>query len=74
MNSLLEHPSNVNMLHYTIGFVKTIDGKEGEGHEERLYWRCWADDYDHAVEQLKDEVEHGEGERVLFHELIETSK
>ena len=55
------------MKNYTLHYRQTIDGKESE---TPLYWRCDADDYDHAVEQLKDEVEHAQGEKVIFVECL----
>jgi hypothetical protein len=40
------------------------------GSDIPLYWRCEAEDYEHAVEQLKDEVEHAQGEKLIFVEKI----
>ena len=57
------------MKNYLIHYVQT-EGK----NESDSYWRCEADDYDHAVEQLKDEVEHAQGETLLFHELLKCEK
>lgn len=54
---------------YVLHYRQTLDGVESK---TALYWRCDADDYDHAVEQLKDEVERIQGEKVVFVELIGT--
>lgn len=58
------------MKKYLIHYVQTT----ADNGEIDLYWRCDADDYSHAVEQLKDEVEHAEGEKLLFHELLKCEK
>ena len=57
------------MKNYLIHYVQS-DGK----NEFDSYWRCEADNYDHAIEQLKDEVEHAQGESLLFHELLKCEK
>ena len=41
--------------------------------EQSLYWRCYADDYNHAIEQLKNEVETIQGNQVIFCELLKVS-
>ncbi len=50
------------MFHYLIHYV--------DAHETDLYWRCEAEDYEHAVEQLKDHERTVSGD-VLFHEMFE---
>lgn len=57
------------MKNYTLGFIQTINEKEAP----RQYWRCEADDLEHAAEQLRDEVEHCQGEKLLFFELVKNS-
>lgn len=57
------------MKNYTLGFIQTINGEEAP----RQYWRCEADDLEHAAEQLRDEVEHCQGEKLLFFEVIKNS-
>lgn len=58
------------MKHYTLHFIQTIDGIE---ENTSRYWRCNADDYEHAVEQLRDHIERELEEKVVFVELIKTS-
>lgn len=55
---------------YTLHFKQTIDGRDTD---VARYWRSEADDYDHAVEQLKDHIERELGEKVTFVELLEVS-
>ena len=55
---------------YTLHFKQTIDGVDTE---IARYWRCIADNYEHAVEQLKDHIERELGEKVTFVELLEVS-
>lgn len=54
---------------FVLHFKQTIDGVDTD---TARYWRCDADDYDHAVEQLKDHIERELGEKVTFVELIGT--
>lgn len=54
------------LLGYLLHFVQT----QQDNKEVSLYWRCDAENYTHAVDQLRDEVEHCQGEKLLFHELI----
>lgn len=61
----------INLLkHYLIHFKQTIDGLETETSR---YWRCDAEDYGHAIEQLNSEVCDSQGEKVFFHELLKVS-
>ena len=61
----------INLLkHYLIHFKQTIDGIETETSR---YWRCEAENYGHAIEQLNSEVSGSQGEKVIFHELIKVS-
>lgn len=61
----------INLLkHYLIHFKQTIDGVETETSR---YWRCDAENYGHAIEQLNSEVAGSQGEKVFFHELIKVS-
>ncbi len=48
------------VLHY----IQTLLGQESRS----LFWRCQADAYEHAVEQLENAVE-SEGEKVVFVEF-----
>jgi hypothetical protein len=56
---------------YILHFRQTVDGIETETPR---YWRSNADNYEHAVEQLKDHIERELGEKVIFVELIGTKK
>ena len=58
------------MKHYLIHFKQTVDGVDSELSR---YWRCDAEDYNHAIEQLNSEVVGSQGEKVIFHELIKVS-
>jgi len=49
------------VLHY----IQTFNGKD---LGISSFWRCFADNYEHALEQLKDEVERNQGERVILAE------
>ncbi len=49
------------MKHYLIHYV--------DGNNLDLYWRCEADNYTHAIEQLKDHESTISG-KVKFHELL----
>lgn len=61
----------INLLkHYLIHFKQTIDSIETETSR---YWRCEAENYGHAIEQLNSEVSGSQGEKVIFHELIKVS-
>lgn len=61
----------INLLkHYLIHFKQTIDGLETETSR---YWRCDAENYGHAIEQLNSEVCGSQGEKVFFHELLKVS-
>lgn len=64
-----EYELTSQTMGYLLHFRQTIDGVESK---DARYWRCDADDYDHAVEQLKDEVERIQGEKVVFVELLGT--
>jgi hypothetical protein len=39
-------------------------------YDTSLYWRCQAENYEHAIEQLED-FERTSSGGVIFHELIE---
>jgi hypothetical protein len=54
---------------YVLHFRQTIDGLETDTPR---YWRCDADNYEHAVEQLKDHIERELGEKVTFVEMLGT--
>jgi len=36
------------------------------------FWRCSADNYNHAVEQLRDEIERNQGERLVLVEYYKS--
>lgn len=38
-------------------------------NDESLYWRCQAENYEHAIEQLEDYERTASG-LVIFHELL----
>ena len=43
----------MTLKNYLLGFC-TEDADILDDQENRRYWRCQAEDYDHAVEQLRD--------------------
>jgi hypothetical protein len=51
------------MKHYCLVYRQTVLGEETK---DNWFWRCQAEDYNHAVEQLRDEVEHCEGEKLVY--------
>ncbi len=50
---------------YVLHYIQTFNGKD---LGISSFWRCFADNYEHALEQLKDEVERNQGERVILAE------
>lgn len=58
------------LKNYLIHFKQTVDGLETELSR---YWRCDAENYTHAIEQLNAEVEQAQGEKIFFHELLKVS-
>jgi hypothetical protein len=52
------------MQEYVLHYIQTLLGKESRS----LFWRCQADNYEHAVEQLENAIE-SEGEKVVFVEF-----
>lgn len=54
------------MKGYVLHFIQTSQGVEDNFSS---FWRCEADDYLHAEEQLRDEVERNQGERVVLVEF-----
>lgn len=65
-----EYRKILPLKHYLIHFKQTIDGVDTETSR---YWRCDAESYNHAIEQLNSEVYGSQGEKVTFHELIKVS-
>lgn len=65
-----EYRKIVLLKNYLIHFKQTIDGIDTETSR---YWRCSADNYNHAIEQLNSEVYGSQGEKVTFHELLKVS-
>jgi hypothetical protein len=57
------------MKHYMLHFIQTYNLVD---KNISAFWRCSADNYDHAVEQLSDEIEHNQGERLVFVELYKS--
>jgi len=53
-----------DMREYVLHYIQTLLGQESRS----LFWRCQADNYEHAVEQLENAVE-SEGEKVVFVEF-----
>jgi len=53
------------MKTFVLHYHQTIDGIEST---KSLFWRCEADDYEHAVEQLENAIE-SENEELVFVEL-----
>ena len=54
-----------NMREYLLGFC-TTDNDILDNPNNFRHWKCYADDYSHAVEQLKDAEPD-----TNYHELIE---
>jgi hypothetical protein len=50
---------------YILQFTQTMGDEKVMSH-----WKCQADDVEHAVEQLIDEVEHAEGETLIDWKLV----
>ena len=46
-------PDFIGLNYYLLSFC-TKENDILDGEENRMYWRCDAEDYSHAVEQLKD--------------------
>lgn len=57
------------MKSYLIRFTQTADN-----NEQSLYWHCDADDKEHAMEQLRNEIEATQGERIVLGEVIEVNQ
>jgi hypothetical protein len=53
------------MKTFVLHYHQTIGGIEST---KSLFWRCEADDYEHAVEQLENAIE-SENEELVFVEL-----
>lgn len=51
------------MKHYCLVYRQTVLGKETK---ENWFWRCEAENYEHAVEQLRDEVEYTGREKLVY--------
>jgi len=51
--------------HFVLHYIQTFNGMD---IGISSFWRCFADNYEHALEQLKDEVEINQGERVILAE------
>jgi hypothetical protein len=51
------------MKEYVLRYIQTSQGVEDNFSS---FWRCKADDYAHAEEQLRDEVERNQGEKVVI--------
>jgi hypothetical protein len=56
------------MKTFTLHYKQTFAGVEST---QSLFWRCEADDYEHAVEQLENAIE-SENERLVFAELYKS--
>jgi len=51
------------MKDYVLHFIQTYNLVD---KNISLFWRCSADNYNHAVEQLRDEIERNQGERLIL--------
>ena len=57
------------MKDYVLHFIQTYNLID---KNISSFWRCSADNYKHAVEQLRDEIEHNQGERLLLVEYYKS--
>jgi hypothetical protein len=53
----------MKMKDYVLHFIQTHNLVD---KNISSFWRCSADNYKHAVEQLRDEIERNQGERLIF--------
>jgi len=54
------------MKSHVLHYIQTFDLVD---RNVSLFWRCDAENYEHALEQLKDEVEGNQSEKLIFVEL-----
>lgn len=54
------------MKSYVLHYIQTYDLIDCNVSQ---FWRCDAENYEHAVEQLKDEVESNQSEKIVFVEF-----
>ena len=57
------------MKDYVLHFIQTYNLVD---KNISSFWRCSADNYNHAVEQLRDEIERNQGERLLLVEYYKS--
>jgi len=54
---------DMKMKDYVLHFIQTYNLVD---KNISSFWRCSADNYNHAVEQLRDEIERNQGERLIL--------
>jgi len=57
------------MKSYVLHFIQTFNLID---ENISLFWSCYANNYDHAVEQLRDEVERNQGEKLILVEYYKS--
>jgi len=57
------------MKDYVLHFIQTYNLVD---KNISSFWRCSADNYKHAVEQLRDEIERNQGERLVLVEYYKS--
>ena len=57
------------MKDYVLHFIQTYNLVD---KNISSFWRCSADNYNHAVEQLRDEIERNQGERLVLVEYYKS--
>ena len=57
------------MKNYVVHFIQTYNLVD---QNISSFWRCSADNYNHAVEQLRDEIERNQGERLILVEYYKS--
>jgi hypothetical protein len=57
------------MKDYVLHFIQTYNLVD---KNISSFWRCPADNYNHAVEQLRDEIERNQGERLVLVEYYKS--
>jgi len=60
---------DMKMKDYVLHFIQTYNLVD---KNISSFWRCSADNYNHAVEQLRDEIERNQGERLILVEYYKS--
>ena len=64
-----ERKEEKKMKDYVLHFIQTYNLVD---KNISSFWRCSADNYNHAVEQLRDEIERNQGERLVLVEYYKS--